>query len=66
MGEGLEGWMKKVMGLRSTNWKLQNSHGDVKYSIGNKVSNILITSMVSDGFKIYQDDRLVSYVMSNH
>lgn len=27
----------------STNWKLQNSFGDVKYSIGNMVNNIVIT-----------------------
>ena len=24
-----------MRGLRSTNWQLQNSHGGVKYSIGN-------------------------------
>ena len=42
MGEGLGRWMKKVKGLRSTNWQLQNSHGDVKYSIGNIVSNTVI------------------------
>ena len=41
--EGLEGWVKKVRGLRSTNWLLQNSHGDEKYSMGNTVNNILIT-----------------------
>ena len=34
---------KKVRGLRSTNWQLQNSHGDVKYSIGNIVNSIVIT-----------------------
>ena len=28
---------------KKTNWHLQNSHGDVKYSIGNIVSNIVIT-----------------------
>ena len=32
------GW--KGEGLRSTNWYLQNSPGDVKYSIGNIVNNI--------------------------
>ena len=30
--------MKEVNGLRSTNWLLQNSHGDVKYSIGNIIA----------------------------
>ena len=33
--------MKKVKGLRSTSWWLQNSHGDVNYSIGNIVSKVL-------------------------
>ena len=35
MGEG-------VRGLRSTNWQLLNSHGDVKYNIGNGVAKELI------------------------
>ena len=34
---------EKMRRLRSTNWKLQNSHGDVKYCIGNIVNNIVIT-----------------------
>ena len=33
----LGGWGKNVKGLKSTNWQLQNSHGDVKYSIRNRV-----------------------------
>ena len=33
--------MKKVKEL-STNWLLQNSHGDVKYSIGNVAAKELI------------------------
>ena len=33
---------EKVMGLRSTNRQLQNSHGDVKYSIRNGVVKELI------------------------
>ena len=32
--------MEKVKGLRSTNWLLENSYGDVKYSTGNVVNNI--------------------------
>ena len=40
----LGGWVKVVKGLRSTNWQLQNSHRDVKYSIGNIVDNIVITT----------------------
>ena len=35
--------MKKVKGLRSTDWPLQNSHGNVKYSIGNIINNSVIT-----------------------
>ena len=42
MGRKLGGWLKRVKGMGSTNWLLQNSHGDVKYSIGNIVNNILI------------------------
>ena len=42
MGVGFGGWVKNVNGLRSTNWLLQNSHGNVKYSIGNIVNNIII------------------------
>ena len=50
-------WVKKVKGLRSTDWLLQNSHRDVKYSIGNIVDNIALC-MVSAGYKIY---RVVTY-----
>ena len=39
---GLVGLVKKVKGL-STNWWLQNSNGDVEFSIGNTVDNILTT-----------------------
>ena len=28
------GWVKKVKGLKSTNWQLKNCHGDVKYNLG--------------------------------
>ena len=41
--EELEDWVKKVKGLRSRDWQLQNSHGDVKSNMGNVVSNIVIT-----------------------
>ena len=33
---------EEVRGLRSTNRWLQNSHGDVKYSVGNGVAEELI------------------------
>lgn len=38
----------KMKGLRSTVWQLQNSHEDVKYSIGDAVNNIVLT--------VYQGD----------
>ena len=41
------------------------SHRDIKHSIGNIVNNILIT-MYGVRYKIYQDDHLVSYIMSNY
>ena len=38
MGEFQGEWAEKVNELRSTYWYLQNSHGDVEYSIGNMVA----------------------------
>ena len=38
-GVGMMG--KRVKGLRNTNW-LQNSHRNVKFSIGNIVNNIVV------------------------
>ena len=58
-------WAKKVKGIKSTNSLLQNHQGDVKYNTGNVDNNILIAIMVSDGYEIYQDGHLVSYIMSN-
>ena len=43
MGGGLGDWVKKMKGLKSTNWLAQNSHGDGTYSTGNIVNNIVIT-----------------------
>ena len=40
-GRWVGGWVKKVKGLRSTNGWLQNSHGDVTYSMGNTVNAIV-------------------------
>lgn len=39
--------MKKLKGLGSTNWQLQNSHGDVKHSRGSIVNNIVVTIVPS-------------------
>ena len=41
--------MKDVRGLRSTNLVLQDSHGNVKYSLENKV-NIVITKYAPGGY----------------
>ena len=43
MGGGLKEWVKKGVELKTTNWLLENNHGDVKCSIGNIVNNILRT-----------------------
>ena len=42
MEQGLEVWVKKEKELRSTNWQLQDSDREVKYSLGNTVNNIVI------------------------
>ena len=42
MGGRGQGMAEEVRGLRRTNRQLQNSHGDVKYSIGNGVTKELI------------------------
>ena len=42
MGGGLGDWVKRVKRLRCTDWQLQNSHGDVQYSTGDIVTNIVI------------------------
>ena len=42
MGGGYGGMDEEVRGLRSTNRWLQNSHGDVQYSIRNGVAKRLI------------------------
>ena len=34
----------KGKGLRSTKWRLRNSHRDVKHSVGNVVDNIVVTT----------------------
>ena len=38
MGKGYGGMGEEVRGLRSTNRKFQDSHRDVKYSVGNGVA----------------------------
>ena len=41
IGGEFGGMDEDVKVLRSTNWQLQNSHGDVKYSIRNGVAKEL-------------------------
>lgn len=43
MGGGLGGWVTKRKRLSNRNWSLQNTHGNVKYSMRKTVSNIVIT-----------------------
>ena len=57
--------MKKVKGLKSTNWLLQNSHKDVKYSMGNRVINIVITIYGASWVLEISRECFVKYV-SNH
>ena len=49
VGESWGGRVKKMERLRSTNLLFQNSRGDVKYSIGNRVSDTVITVYVGPG-----------------
>lgn len=51
MRGGFGGRVKKVKGLRGTNWRLQNCHGDVKHSTGNIVDNSLITEWCQMGVR---------------
>ena len=49
VGGDLKGLVKKRKGLRSTNWLLQNSRGDAKHRIGNRVNNVLTTMHLITG-----------------
>ena len=42
-GGRLGRWVKRAKGLRSADCWLQNSHGGVKYSLGNILNNIPLT-----------------------
>ena len=54
MGRGLGRCSKKVKGLRNTNWLLRNSHGDIKYSKGNRVAkeHICMTMDMSNSMEM--------------
>ena len=53
--------MKKGKGLVSTNWRLRNSHRDVKYSIGNVRHNVITVRGVR-WVLVFQDDYFLSYL----
>ena len=56
MGRRCEGMGEEVRGLISTNRELPDSHGDVKYSIGNEVAKELI--LMTHGHKQWCGDCL--------
>ena len=56
------GWVKKGKACRNTNWQLQNSHGDVKYSIENIVNNIVITVCGARGVLDLSGEHFISYI----
>ena len=43
---GSKSWVKKEKRLKSTDWQLQNRHGDVKYDIGSIVNNTVLTTII--------------------
>ena len=53
--------MKKVKGLRNTNWQLQNGHEEAEYSFENIVNNIVITVYGTIGSRTYWGDPFISY-----
>ena len=55
--------VKKVEGLRNTKWQLQNSCGDVTYSIGNVVNDIVIAMHDANGYWKYQGEHFVKYMV---
>ena len=61
-GEGLGDWVEKVKALRSTDWCLQNSHRDVKYSTGNVINVFnIVLYMASRGYWKYHKEHLVKH-----
>ena len=58
--------MKKVKGLRSTDWLLRNSPGDAKCSMGSVVDNTLIPVYGARWGWDLSDDHSVSYGTSSH
>ena len=62
--KGVGGLGEKVKGLKSKDWWLQNSHRDIKYSIGNIVNDIVITTYgIRWVLEIFRGDHLVKYMI---
>lgn len=67
MGGDLGGGVRKVKGLRSTGWWwLPKSHGDVKNSVGNIVSNTAITAHGASWVLEIQGHHSVSYIIDRY
>ena len=62
MGWGLENRVKRVKGLRSTNWHLQNSHRVVRYSRGSTVNTTLVPMCGTRWVLDYQGDYIINYI----
>ena len=60
-GRRVKDGVKKGKGLVSTNWRLRNSHRDVKYSIGNVRHNVITVRGVR-WVLVFQDDDFLSYL----
>ena len=66
-GGGWDERAKKVKGLRSINWLLQNSHGDVQDSIGNIVAKELLCQPLDmDNVVGTANQNSVSFPVSAH
>ena len=65
MPEGREvgGIGEKVEGIEKCNLVVQNSHGDVRYSIGNIANNIVITVYDASGVLDIWEDHFVKYMI---
>ena len=58
----MKGWVKKVKRLRSTNWQLQNSRGDVKCSMENTVNDTVINMYGARWVPELSGDHLIFYI----
>ena len=54
--------MKKVKGLRSANWQLQNSAGDEKYSPGNMANGTVIATCGARWVLEITGEQFVKYI----